>query len=149
MNSPAQTAALEGWYTLDPDQPALLGSCCTECNTYYFPKMTRFCRNPNCQSESFDEVELSRTGTVWSYTDARYQPPEPFVSADPFEPFAIIGVYLEREKMVVLGQAARGVTVDDLKVGMPVELVLDTLYSDDEGDKMVWKWQPEGGKADE
>ena len=44
--------------------------------------------------------------------------------------------------MVVLGQAVNGVTVDDLKVGMGVELALETLYTDDEGEKIVWRWRP-------
>jgi hypothetical protein len=35
-----------------------------------------------------------------------------------------------------------GVTVDDLSVGTEVEVVLDTLYEDDEHEYMVWKWQP-------
>ncbi|MEM8497056.1 MAG: OB-fold domain-containing protein [Pseudomonadota bacterium] len=141
-NAAGQSAALEGWYTLDDDRPALIGTRCTRCSTYYFPKMARFCRNPDCGSEEFEEVELSREGTVWSYTDANYQPPEPYVSPTPFEPFAIIGVQLDKEQMIVLGQAARGVTVADLRVGMGVELVLETLFSDDDGDKLVWRWKP-------
>ena len=141
-NESGQIAALEGWHTLDHKQPALLGTRCTSCSTYYFPKMSTFCRNPDCQSEEFEEVELSREGTIWSYTNANYQPPEPYVSPKPFEPFAIIGVHLEKEQMVVLGQAIDGVTVDDLKVGMDAELALETLYTDDEGEKIVWRWKP-------
>ena len=36
-------------------------------------------------------------------------------------------VQLEREQMVVLGQVVEGVGVEDLKVGMPVELVLERI----------------------
>jgi uncharacterized protein len=35
-----------------------------------------------------------------------------------------------------------GVTVDDLTVGDEVELVIDTLYSEDGTDYLVWKWRP-------
>jgi hypothetical protein len=35
-----------------------------------------------------------------------------------------------------------GVTVDDLAVGDEVELVLEPLYSEDDTDYLVWKWQP-------
>jgi uncharacterized OB-fold protein len=35
--------------------------------------------------------------------------------------------------------------VEQLEVGMPMELVLDTLYTDEDGDKLIWKWQPEAG----
>ena len=33
-------------------------------------------------------------------------------------------------------------TVDDLKVGDEVELVVDTLYAEGDNDYLVWKWQP-------
>jgi len=47
----------------------------------------------------------------------------------------------------VLGQCAAGVTAEDLEVGTEMELVLDVLYSDDENDYMMWKWQPVGWKG--
>jgi len=87
-------------------------------------------------------VELSRRGRVWSYTDARYQPPAPYVAADPYVPFCLAAVELAAEKLVVLGQVVGGVTVDDLTVGDEVELVVDTLYSEDGVDHLVWKWRP-------
>jgi hypothetical protein len=85
---------------------------------------------------------LSRRGKVWSYTDACYQPPKPYIAADPYVPFSIAAVELADEKMVVMGQVVPGVTVSDLSVGDEVEVVLDTLYEDDEHEYMVWKWQP-------
>jgi len=41
-----------------------------------------------------------------------------------------------------MGQVVPGVGVDDLRVGEEVELVLDTLYEDDEHEYVVWKWRP-------
>jgi hypothetical protein len=32
-----------------------------------------------------------------------------------------------------------------VKVGDPVELVLGTLYEDDDNEYLVWKWQPATG----
>lgn len=142
MSEKSTTAAIEGWYTIDENQPHLIGSCCKQCGSFYFPKQFRFCKNPDCDSTEFDEVTLSRTGTVWSYTDAQYKPPEPFVGSDPHQPFAIAAVQLEKEKMIVLGQVAEGIGVDKLKVGTPVELVLETLHEDEEETKVVWKWKP-------
>ena len=135
--------AVEGWFTLgDEGAPALLGSRCTACGTYAFPAETQFCRNPDCVSQEFETVALSRRGRIWSYTDARYQPPPPYVAADPYVPFCLAAVELAAEKLVVMGQVTAGVTVDDLKVGDEVELVVDTLYADDDSDYLVWKWQP-------
>jgi uncharacterized OB-fold protein len=134
--------AIAGWYTLDPKTPHLIGTRCKGCGSYYFPKQSLFCRNPDCQSSEFDEVELSRTGKIWSYTDACYKPPEPFIAADPFVPYAIAAVELEKEKMIVLGQVVEGVTVEQLCVGQPVELVLETLFEEGDTSKLIWKWKP-------
>lgn len=132
---------LEGWFTLDEAQPHLLGSQCDSCGSYYFPKIrgeAKFCRNPDCQGESFAEVELSRTGKLWSYTSAEYQPPAPFVAKDPHEPYAIAAVELDKEKMIVLGSVIDGVLPADLEVGMEMELTLEELADG----KTTWKWRP-------
>jgi len=145
MSTRARVPAIEGWFTLDPVAPALIGACCSACGTYFFPPpQAQFCRNPDCGGESFERVPLSRTGRIWSFTNAGYQPPEPFVAATPFVPFAIAAVELAKERMIVLGQVASGVGVEDLEVGMTVELVLETLYSDADSDKLAWKWRPVG-----
>jgi uncharacterized protein len=142
VTAKTQVPAIEGWFTLDPDRPALLGSRCQSCRIVCFPREVSFCRNPACAGREFDEVELSRTGTLWSFTDNRYQPPPPYVSPDPFEPYAIAAVELAEEKMVVLGQLVPGTDITELHAGQPVELVLGTLYSDDDHDYLVWKWRP-------
>jgi uncharacterized OB-fold protein len=135
--------AVEGWFTLGEDEaPALLGSRCGRCGTYAFPAEAHFCRNPDCDGEEFETVELSRRGKIWSYTDARYQPPPPYVAADPYLPFCLAAVELAAEKLVVMGQVVAGVSVDDLTVGDEVELVVDTLYTEGDCDYLVWKWQP-------
>jgi hypothetical protein len=149
-NGPMSTAdsgkkrvpALDGWFTMDDDAPALLGSRCTVCGTFAFPAEQFACRNPACEGTEFEPVRLSRRGKVWSYTDARYQPPPPYVAADPYVPFTLAAVELAAEKMVVMGQVVPGVSVDDLTVGDEVELVLGTLYEDDDHEYLVWRWRP-------
>ena len=110
------TPAIDGWFTTDAE-PRLLGSRCDSCSTVFFPPTGAegFCRNPACGGETFTETPLSRRGRVWSYTDAQYQPPPPYVPpTDPFEPFALAAV----------------------------ELVVETLYADDTGDRLIWRWKP-------
>ncbi len=134
--------AIDGWFTAD-DEPALLGNRCTSCGTVFFPKAALACRNPDCTGAEFEETPLSRRGTVWSYTDAQYQPPPPYVTRhEQFRPFAIAAVELADEQLVVLGQVADGYGVDDLAVGMPVELVVEQLYVDGDREHVVWKWRP-------
>lgn len=140
--------AVEGWFTTT-DQPALLGTRCTTCRTVFFPKASGFCRNPECRGREFDDVELSRTGTLWSYTDAQYQPPPPFIpSGEEHVPFAIAAVELADEAMVILGQVADGYGVDDLTVGATVELVVEPVYEIDGVTHLMYRWKPvEGGAA--
>jgi uncharacterized OB-fold protein len=134
--------AVEGWFTDDEEHPRLLGSRCTSCGTFFFPRATSYCRNPDCDGTEFDEVPLSGRGKVWSFTANRYQPPPPYVAADPWEPYAIAAVELAEERMVVLGQMVPEVDLDELHIGMEVELVLGPLYDDDEHTFLVWKWRP-------
>lgn len=147
MSKP-QVPVLDGWFTLDGKQPHLIGTQCKDCGTYYFPKQTVFCKNPACNGETFNDVQLSRTGKVWSFTNAMYQPPEPYVSPDPYVPYTIVAVELAKEKMIVLGQANTGTNVSDLKAGMEMELVLEPMYSkDDSKETLTWKWKPVGAPA--
>lgn len=146
MSEKARTAAIAGWHTLS--SPAhLIGTQCVACGTYFFPKETHFCSNPACDSSDFREVELSRTGQIWSYTNACYPPPPPYVAAEPFKPYAIAAVQLEAEQLVVLGQVVTAVEVGELKVGMPVELVLEPLHETENEIKLTWKWKPVGSGA--
>ena len=135
------TPAIEGWFTTGP-APTLLGSRCSSCGTVFFPKAEGFCKNPACSGEEFTELPLSRTGRVWSYTDAQYQPPPPYIPAsDPYVPFALAAVELP-EGLVVLGQLASGYGVDDVTVGSAVELVVETLYTDESGERTIYRWKP-------
>ena len=130
--------AIEGWFTID-DEPALLGTRCERCGTVFFPREDAFCRNPECDGDDLREVRLSRRGTVWSSTVNRFRPPAPYVSPDPFEPYAIAAVELADERIVVLGQVAGEAAT--LGIGTEVELVVDTLSEDDDHEYLMWKWR--------
>ncbi|GAA4804652.1 OB-fold domain-containing protein [Nocardioides caeni] len=142
------TPVIEGWFTTEAE-PHLLASRCATCSNVVFPPVSTaagaaafFCRNPACDGDEYDAVELSRRGTVWSYTDAQYQPPAPYIApTDPYEPFALAAVELP-EGLVVLGQVAAGHGVDDLRVGAEVELVVETLNVDETGERTIYRWKP-------
>ncbi|MGH9013522.1 MAG: Zn-ribbon domain-containing OB-fold protein [Acidimicrobiia bacterium] len=134
--------AVEGWFTLDEAQPRLIGSRGVETGSFFFPKNLAFSRNPAAPTEALEEVQLGRRGRVWSFTTNHYPPPSPYVAPEPFEPYTIVAVELPDERMVVLGQLAEGADPDRLQVGAEVELVLGTLYEDDEHEYVVWKWRP-------
>ena len=142
--------AVEGMIAFDDEgRPRLVGGRVPGTDSYFFPKHLGGA-DPRVGPTELEEVLLSPRGRVWSYTTSHYPPPPPFVVAtEPYEPITIAAVELEREKMVVLGQCAAGIGPQDLEVGMDMELTVDTLYSDDEHDYMVWKWRPAASEPDQ
>ena len=138
-----QVPAVEGWFTWPPSaEPHLIGSRCKSCSDYFFPKVTA-CRNPKCMSTALEEVLLSRKGKLWTYTINYAPAPPPYVPPDPFVPYAICAVELEKEKMRIQGQVSVECDFSKLKIGMDMELVLEPLYKDSQGnDVMVWKFRP-------
>ncbi len=145
MSQKKKVPAIDGWFVADGEIAHLIGTRCKSCGSYFFPRETYFCRNPACRGNDFEEIPLSRTGTLWSFTDNRYPPPAPYVAPDPFEPYIVAAVELDLEKMVVLGQVSSDVSIADLSAGMKMELVIDALYEDDENEYLVWKWRPSAG----
>lgn len=133
--------AIEGWFTTG-DEPRLIGLHDADSGSYFFPKDMAVARAPGYADSELKEVELSRTGKLWSYTTNHYQPPEPYMSPDPFVPYTVAAVELTDERMVVLGQLDDGIDSADLEVGQEMEIVLGTLYEDDDNEYLVWKWRP-------
>ena len=134
---------VEGLFAESERGPRLLGSRCGSCGTHYFPRVTR-CTAPACRSASVDDVELGPRGTLFSYTVQHYAPPPPFRYDGTFKPYAI--------GLVELGEGIRVVgmmKIDDttkLRLGMPVELVIDPMGTDEQGRSVVtWKFAPSGG----
>jgi uncharacterized OB-fold protein len=142
--APRRVPVVEGWFTTDAE-PHLIGGRCPVCGTFVFPPREGACPNPTCDSPTVDPTPLSRRGRIWSYTENHYAPPPPYVAAEPFEPYALAAVELEREGIVVLGQVAEGVRAADLSVGMEMELDVGTLSTDDEQEYLVYVWKPTGG----
>lgn len=137
MAQKRKLAAVEGWFTLDEPAPALLGTRCRACGTYFFPPERVFCRNPSCGARDLDEVPLSRRGKIWSFTINHYAPPPPAVVS---EPYGVAAVELGEERMVVLGQIDGDAS--GMRVGDEVELTVGPLFEDEENEYLVWKWRP-------
>ncbi|MFD0358152.1 Zn-ribbon domain-containing OB-fold protein [Streptomyces sp. NPDC127110] len=145
-----RTPVVSGWFTGTEagDGFRLLGTRCSACASVFFPREDACCRNPHCPGGGeLAEVPLSPRGRVWSYTDGRYRPPAPYVSDPdaPWEPYTLVAVELEAERMVVLGQAAPGVTPAGLAVGMEVEVVEGVLGEDAGAARTTWWFRPVEG----
>ena len=131
--------AVDGFFTMS-DEPQLIGGR-LESGGYCFP-LHLGGGDPHRPDGAVETVLLSRRGRIWSFTNSAYPPPPPFIIAEPYEPIVIAAVELEVEQMVILGQVVPGWTVDDLSVGMEVQLELGILYTDDDVDYTTWQWCP-------
>ena len=69
-----------------------------------------------------EPVALSRKGTLWSWTTQGFEPKEPYSGPQPFQPF-LIG-YVELPGEVIVETRIEGAVLSDLRLGMPMELVL-------------------------
>lgn len=142
-NASKQVPAVKGWFTWPPSaEPHLIGSRCKSCGDYFFPGVEA-CGNPRCMSKDIEEVLLSRKGKLYTYSINYFKPPPPYVSPDPFVPYATAVMCLEKEKMMVQAQIVSGYDFKKLKIGMEMEVALEKLYKDSQGnDVIVWKFRP-------
>ena len=142
MEAKKQIPCLEGWFTMPPEEPQLIGNKCGSCGHYFFPKVT-YCRNPLCEkTKPLGKVMLGRKGKLVAYTINHYPPPPPYHAPDPFVPFGVASVALP-EGIRVGGQVLKSVDLDSLKVGMEMELVREVLYEDDQGNEVLsWMFRP-------
>ena len=140
---PTDVPAIDGWWATDSSgAPHLVGARCPGCGTYVFPPRENNCPNPACDTDDLEPAALSRRGTLWSYTENRYQPPPPYPQADPFEPFAVAAVQLADEGIIVLGKVVEGTLAADLKIGMEMELTTMGLYIGDDGiERVTYAWR--------
>jgi uncharacterized OB-fold protein len=134
--------AIDGWWEGESGASQLIGARCPQCGSYVFPPRAGTCPNPGCGADTLEPTALSRRGTLWSYTENRYQPPPPYPQSESFEPFAVAAVQLADEGIIVLGKVVEGTLAADLKVGMEMELTTMPLYVDDAGvTRTVYAWR--------
>lgn len=126
----------EGLFT-EGDSPQLIGGRNLETGRIVFP-----CPDSN----SFQPYPLKRDGTLWSYTIQRFRPKTPpYAGPDGFEPWPLGYIALEGETMV----EARivNVAVEDIKIGMPLELTQVPLDPDAVDSVLIHAFQPKRAAA--
>ncbi|MBN1380787.1 MAG: Zn-ribbon domain-containing OB-fold protein [Deltaproteobacteria bacterium] len=119
-------------------QPHLLGHRCLDCGEVFFPrKENGICTH--CHSQNLELIELSRKGQVHAFSVVMLRPPGGYYRGD--VPYALANVLLD-EGVLVEGLVT-DVNLDDIKVGMDMELKIDKLHEDDEGNTvMTYKFRP-------
>ena len=133
---PNQIPVADGLFTWPSDEPRLLASRCTDCDNHMFP-VQGDC--PRCSGASTETVELARRGTLWTWTVQGYPPKAPpFAGDDDPETFRPFGVgYVEIDGRVRVESRLTQADPTALSIGMEVELLVDPLYVNDDGDEVV------------
>jgi len=117
-------------------KPVLKGVRCKNCGNHVFP-VQKGC--PKCAGSEMEPVSLGNRGTLWAWTIQGFPPKAPpyLGETDPakFKPYGVGYVELPGEVKV----EARLTESDPalLKTGMEMELVLDPLSTDENGDEIV------------
>ena len=112
----------------------LLGMRCLDCDICVFGQAV-FCQA--CTGSRLEPVDLSQTGTLYSFTVVRV-PPEGWPGPVPY----ILGEVELAEGPHILAEVI-DVPEDDLRIGLRVQLALRSVQSgDSRPDRMVYKWEP-------
>ncbi len=122
----------------DESQGTLLGTRCLDCGVYLFGAAV-FCQA--CSSARLEGVELSREGTLYSYTIVRV-PPEGWPGPVPY----VLGEVELPEGPHILAEVV-GAAHEELSVGIRVKLTLQPVPSASDASQtlMVYKWAPMAG----
>ncbi|RJQ75225.1 MAG: Zn-ribbon domain-containing OB-fold protein [Desulfobacteraceae bacterium] len=117
--------------------PRLMGSKCLVCGELYFPRKDNgVCTN--CQARELEEVEFSTRGKVYSCTCVMQRPPVYYKGEVPYA----IG-FVELPEGIRIETLFTDCDIEDVHVGMPVEMVLSKLHEDESGnDVIAYKFRP-------
>ena len=133
----------EGYFRIpdDPDAPpVLLGSKCPNCGEVFFPRRMVCAK---CLYEGTDDVDLSTRGTLWTWT---YCEIPLFGKKDTDVPGYGVGqVDLPEGPRI---QAVLTGGPDDYEIGMELELDLEVLNTNRDGDDVViYRFRPVEGAS--
>lgn len=121
-------------------EAVLTGTRCRECGVTVIGP-TVLC--PHCTSDQLDTgVELSRRGEVWSYTVV-HTPTKDWKGE---VPYALADVELPEGPHI--SSILVDCPTDQIRVGLPVELIAHVAGTDDEGNELViYRWRPAQGAS--
>lgn len=118
----------EGLFRDGTDGPRLIGGLCVACSRHHFPRSSTC---PYCSGAECEERLLSADGTLYLYTSVLNRPPG-YRGELPFG----FGVVELPEGIRVIGRLTEA-SLDRLKPGMPMRLVVTPLHQDDAGRRVV------------
>lgn len=106
-----------------PAVPILLGSRCTACGEWYFPKVAGCTR---CCARDLQSVELGSRGVLWSWTVQMFRPKAPYDGGGPGDAFVPYGVgYVEMPCGLKVESRLVAEDLEALRIGQPMRLLLE------------------------
>jgi len=128
-------AVADGIFEIRDGKPVLLGTRCTNCDNHMFPRQ-KGC--PRCLFNEQEDVELATSGTLWTWTVQAFPPKAPPYLGPVGDDFTPYGVgYVELPGQLRVEGRLTIADPEQLKIGMPMELVLDPLSLDEDGNQIV------------
>ena len=116
------------------EKPALIGCHCPSCGETLFPKRD-ICQN--CQSANLEEITLSRRGKIYSFTIVMQRPASCYKGIVPYA----FG-WVELPDGLRIESLYTGCDLDDLFIGMKVEMVLERLHEEGDNQVVCHKFRP-------
>ena len=126
-----QVPVREGLFTIPnspSEEPCLLGSKCSSCGEAFFPSRTRCA---NCGADPIEQIVLSRRGKLYNYTIVHNATPG-YTGPVPYG----LG-RVELPEGLAVTAPLTGCDLNNLKIGMPLELVLEKLCDDENGNEVI------------
>ena len=127
----------EGLFTEGPE-PRLIGARRRSDGRIVFPAPG------GAEAQNYERVELSPTGSLWSYTVQRFRPKSPpYAGADDektFKPFAV--GYVELPGQVIVESRLAVDEFSRLRVGKPMGLTLSPFRKDDGQEVVTFAFKP-------
>ena len=95
--------------------------------------------------QDYEPWPLQRQGTLWSYTIQRFRPKTPpYAGPEDFRPWPV--AYVELPGEVIVEARLANVEIEDIRIGMPLELTLVPLDPAAEAPVLIHAFQPIGAK---
>lgn len=138
METRRKISVKEGmWVTLPNGSIQLIASQCENCGEVFFPKKENgICTY--CQSTKLHEIPLSTRGVIYDYTIVMQRPPIYYRGDVPYA----FG-FVELPEGIRIRSLFTGCEFSELKIGMEVELVLEKLCDNEDGDEIIaYKFKP-------
>ncbi len=110
----------------------LEGTQCQKCEQQFFPPRA-VC--PICKKRKMKPIKFRGKGRVYSYS-VLYQPSERFEGQAPY-----VVAIVELEEGVKLTAQLTDVDLDEVEIGLPVEMVVRKIYEEGENGPIVYGYK--------